>query len=77
MSVSYPLFDYLAAMHHVELRPYALDESRGWRIDPASLHAQADARTRAVLVVSPHNPTGTVIQSALPTLAALGLPDIA
>jgi alanine-synthesizing transaminase len=75
-AVSYPLFDYLAAMHHVALRPYALDESRGWRIDPASLHAQADSRTRAVLVVSPHNPTGTVIHSALPTLAALGLPVI-
>ncbi len=75
-SVSYPLFDYLAAIHHVQLRPYALDESRGWRIDPASLHAQIDSRTRAVLVISPHNPTGTIIQSALPTLTALGLPVI-
>ena len=37
--VSYPLFEYLAAIYHVELRPYALDEARGWRIDPASLHA--------------------------------------
>lgn len=75
-SVSYPLFDYLAAAHHVELRPYALDEQRGWRIDPASLRLQADGRTRAVLVVSPHNPTGMVVQSALPSLAALGLPVI-
>ncbi|GAB4118997.1 MAG: pyridoxal phosphate-dependent aminotransferase [Roseiflexaceae bacterium] len=75
-AVSYPLFDYLAAIHRVHLRPYALDESRGWRIDPASLHAQVDPRTRAILVISPHNPTGTVIQSALPTLNALGLPVI-
>jgi alanine-synthesizing transaminase len=75
-SVTYPLFDYLAAAHHVELRPYALDEQRGWRIDPASLRLQVDAHTRAVLVVSPHNPTGMVVQGALPSLAPLGLPVI-
>lgn len=75
-SVSYPLFEYLAAIHHVQLRPYALDEARGWRIDPASLHAQVDGRTRAVLVISPHNPTGMIVQAAVPALAAMGLPVI-
>jgi alanine-synthesizing transaminase len=74
--VSYPLFEYLAAIYHVELRPYALDEARGWRIDPASLHAQADERTRAILIISPHNPTGMIIQAALPTLSHLNLPII-
>lgn len=74
--VSYPLFEYLAALRHVELRPYALDESRGWRIDPASLRAQADERTRAVLVISPHNPAGMVVQAPEPALANLGLPVI-
>lgn len=74
--VSYPLFEYLAEVHHVELRPYALDEQRGWRIDPASLHAQADHRTRAVLIVSPHNPTGMVVAEPLPALSTLGLPLI-
>ncbi|HWQ13065.1 MAG TPA: pyridoxal phosphate-dependent aminotransferase [Roseiflexaceae bacterium] len=75
-AVSYPLFDYLAAAHALELRPYALDEGRGWRIDPASLRLQADERTRAVLVISPHNPTGVTVHAALPSLAALGLPVI-
>ena len=74
--VSYPLFEYLAAIHHVELRPYALDERRGWRLDPVSLRVQADERTRAVLLISPHNPTGMVVQAALPALAGLGLPLI-
>lgn len=74
--VTYPLFEYLAAIYHVELRPYMLDEPRGWRIDPASLQAQADERTRAVLIVSPHNPTGMVVQRAVPALASLGLPVI-
>jgi aspartate/methionine/tyrosine aminotransferase len=75
-AVSYPLFEYLAAIHRITLRPYALDEARGWRIDPTSLRLQADERTRAVLVVSPHNPTGTVVQAALPMLSRLGLPVI-
>lgn len=74
--VSYPLFEFLAEMHHVELRPYALDEHRDWRIDPASLHAQIDGRTRAVLIVSPHNPTGMIVGEPLPALATLGLPLI-
>lgn len=75
-AVSYPLFEYLADIHHVTLRPYALDELRNWRIDPTSLHLQADERTRAVLVVSPHNPTGMVVQAAQPMLSRLGLPVI-
>lgn len=74
--VTYPLFEFLAEMHHIELRPYALDETRGWRIDPASLHAQVDARTRAILIVSPHNPTGMVVTEPLPALSSLGLPLI-
>ncbi|HEU5013790.1 MAG TPA: pyridoxal phosphate-dependent aminotransferase [Roseiflexaceae bacterium] len=74
--VTYPLFEYLAAIYHVELRPYPLDEKRGWQINEAGLLAQADERTRAVLIVSPHNPTGMVVQMALPALEQLGLPVI-
>jgi alanine-synthesizing transaminase len=74
--VTYPLFDFLAEIHHIELRPYALDEARDWRIDPASLHAQVDHRTRAVLIVSPHNPTGAIVAEPLPALTTLGLPLI-
>src|SRR5206468_9622781 len=44
--------------------------------DPASLHAQTDERTRAILIISPHNPTGMIIQAALPTLSHLQLPII-
>lgn len=74
--ISYPLFEYIALAHHIELRPYGLDERRSWRIDPASLRLQTDERTRAVLVVSPHNPTGAVITTPLPVLRSLGLPLI-
>ena len=74
--VTYPLFEYLASIYHVELRPCRLDESRGWAINPTSLYAQTDERTRAVLIISPHNPTGMIVQSALPALSDLGLPVI-
>ncbi len=74
--VTYPLFEYLAALHHVQLRPYNLVESKGWQIDEQSLLAQADHRTRAVLLISPHNPTGMVVTQPIAALAHLGLPII-
>ncbi len=75
-NISYPLFDYLAAMFRIELRPYTLDMHRGWRIDPWHLGRMSDNRTRAVLIVSPHNPTGHVIKKPLPVLEWLDIPII-
>ncbi len=72
--VTYPLFEYLAAIHRVELRHYHLDEERDWQIDPVSLRVQTDRRTRGVLVVSPHNPTGMAVSRPQPAFDALGLP---
>ncbi len=75
-AVTYPLFEHLAEAHHIELRAYDMDESRGWQIDEDSLLDIADARTRAVLIVSPHNPTGMIVQHPLPALDQLRLPVI-
>jgi len=74
--VSYPLFEHLAAIHHIELHTYDMDEYNGWQIDDQSLISGVDDRTRGVIVVSPHNPTGMVIREALPALRSLGLPVI-
>lgn len=74
--ISYPLFEYLAEMFRIELRSYPLDQQRGWRIDPGQLARRSDERTRAVLIVSPHNPTGMVVKQAIPVLQWLGLPII-
>ncbi len=74
--VTYPLFEFLAAIHHVELRPYQMVEADGWAYDQHSLRDQADQRTRAVLLVSPHNPTGKVVTEPIAALDALGLPVI-
>ncbi len=75
-NVTYPLFEYLAALRGIELRPYTLCEAQGWQIDEDSLLASADQRTRGVLIVSPHNPTGMVVGQPLAALRWLGLPVI-
>jgi alanine-synthesizing transaminase len=75
-NVTYPLFQYLADLHHIELRTYDLDPARGWQIDEASLLAAADERTRAVLLISPHNPTGMIIQRPVAALDQLAVPLI-
>jgi alanine-synthesizing transaminase len=71
---SYPLFEHLTTLESVTAVPYDLDEHAGWRIDVAAVAAAIDARTRAVLVVSPNNPTGSTIDAAdldaLSTMAA-------
>jgi len=58
----YPLFDSLTALETVESRPYQLDFHGTWAIDRESLERAATARTRAVLVVSPNNPTGSMLR---------------
>jgi aspartate/methionine/tyrosine aminotransferase len=39
---------------------WRLDERRGWAVDVEALEALVTAKTRAILLVSPSNPTGTV-----------------
>lgn len=57
---SYPLFDEIARLAHITLRPYPLVEEREWSIDCDAVRRAIDARTRAIVIVSPHNPTGMV-----------------
>ncbi|MDR3745889.1 MAG: pyridoxal phosphate-dependent aminotransferase [Acidobacteriaceae bacterium] len=55
---SYPLFDFLADLDDVRLRPYPLFYDHGWWIDMAELKRAITSHTRAILVVHPNNPTG-------------------
>jgi hypothetical protein len=57
---SYPLFDYIARLAGVYMRQYRLDEKRGWAIDLDHLESQITTGTRAIILISPHNPTGMV-----------------
>lgn len=74
--VGYPLFEHLAAIHHIKLRSYELDENNGWQIKENSMLSEYDSRTRAIIIVSPHNPTGMVIKEPVSVLDRLDLPVI-
>jgi alanine-synthesizing transaminase len=58
---SYPLLPYLSELAAVELRPYPLPEESGLLLDLQLLDSLADDSTRAVVVVSPANPTGWML----------------
>jgi hypothetical protein len=74
---SYPLFAYLSAFSDVRAVPYSLRYDGQWHIDLAELRAAVSPRTRAVLIVSPNNPTGSYLKrDELHALSALGLPLI-
>ncbi|MFZ3216276.1 MAG: pyridoxal phosphate-dependent aminotransferase [Candidatus Acidiferrales bacterium] len=55
---SYPLFEFLADIQDVKLIRYPLVYDYGWQIDFHALEQAIGARTRAVIVVHPNNPTG-------------------
>jgi aspartate/methionine/tyrosine aminotransferase len=58
---SYPLFEHLTRLELVEVRPYPLEYHGTWSVDLDALDRALTARTRAVLVVSPNNPTGSLL----------------
>jgi aspartate/methionine/tyrosine aminotransferase len=69
---SYPLLEHLARLDAVAVRFYDLEYHRGWAIDFASVERAWSPATRAVVVVSPNNPTGSRIkQHELDHLGAL------
>ena len=61
---SYPLLDVLATLESVSALPYRLDYHGVWSIDRIHLEQTVTPRTRAIVVVSPNNPTGSMLRSA-------------
>lgn len=58
---AYPLFDHIADMAGIGLRHYSLREDKDWSVDIEEIRSKTDDRTKAVILVSPNNPTGSVI----------------
>lgn len=85
---SYPLFEHLARFEGVRALPYPLvwlGPDDGWVLDPIALRdvasRAAGERVRAILVVSPNNPTGHYLRTGdaarlAAQLHALSLPVI-
>ncbi len=71
---SYPLFEHLTRLESVTAVPYDLEYHGTWRIDIDSVRRAASSRVKALLIVSPNNPTGSFLHrddlAALAELAA-------
>jgi aspartate/methionine/tyrosine aminotransferase len=65
---SYPLVEYLTELDGVLLEHYALDFHGNWSIDVHGLRerlsAPTGARIKAVVMISPNNPTGSLVSDA-------------
>lgn len=76
-SPSYPLFSLLAGLAGVRLVRYPLVFAGGWCVDTGAVSRAITPRTRAIVVVSPNNPTGSYLKRGeLDALRATGLPLI-
>jgi hypothetical protein len=73
---SYPLFEFLATLESVRVRSYPLVYHGGWEIDLGALRAAVGPAVRAIVLVSPNNPTGSFLKrgelDALRALCAQG-----
>lgn len=58
---SYPLFDHLSGLDGVRPVTYGLAYHGRWELDLSSVDEAWTERTRAVLAVTPNNPTGSLL----------------
>ena len=56
----YPLYEAVIAKLEARLNPYYLDESDGWQPDVEDMRRKIDDKTRAIVLINPNNPTGSV-----------------
>jgi aspartate aminotransferase len=69
---AYPAYASAASYLEAKPIPVSLLESRNWRLDLDELAAKITPKTKAVVINSPHNPTGGVLtREDLETIAAL------
>jgi aspartate/methionine/tyrosine aminotransferase len=59
---SYPLFEYLARLEGIEPVAYPLRYDGEWHAGRGEVEGALTPRTRAVVVVSPNNPTGSYLK---------------
>ena len=61
---SYPLFEFLSALESVRVVNYPLLYQGCWSFDFDTLVSRITARTRAIVLVNPNNPTGSFLKKA-------------
>ncbi len=76
-SPSYPLLDALAQLEGVTLVPYRLSFDGEWHLQTELAGLVAEMQPRAIIVVHPHNPSGSFLKrDELDAIARVGLPII-
>lgn len=56
----YPLYTAVQAKLELEPNPYYLDEENGWQPDVEDIKAKINDKTRAIVLINPNNPTGSI-----------------
>jgi len=56
----YPLYTALVSKLNAKLNPYDLSEENGWQPDIESIKNSINEQTKAIIVINPNNPTGSV-----------------
>ncbi len=69
---AYPAYASCSSYLGAKVTPIPLHESRNWRMDLDELERRVSDKTRAIMINSPHNPTGGVLtRGDLERIAAL------
>ena len=59
-SPDYPLYSAVLAKLGIGLNTYWLNEDDGWQPDLMDIHQKITPRTRAIVLINPNNPTGSL-----------------
>jgi len=59
-SPGYPLYTAVQSKLELEPNPYYLDESNSWQPDIEDIKSKINDKTKAIVVINPNNPTGSV-----------------
>ncbi|MBV9182235.1 MAG: aminotransferase class I/II-fold pyridoxal phosphate-dependent enzyme [Acidobacteria bacterium] len=59
-SPEYPLYSAILAKTGARTSSYHLNEEDGWQPDLEDMRRQIDSRTRALVLINPNNPTGSI-----------------
>ena len=64
-SPGYPLYSAVLAKIQAQNVPYYLDEDNNWEPDVADIRKKITPRTRALVLINPNNPTGSIYSKAV------------
>src|SRR5262252_7809153 len=64
-SPDYPLYSAVLAKLGIDLNTYDLNEDDGWQPELEDIRRKITPRTRALVLINPNNPTGSVCSRAM------------